>query len=184
MITVHMKNTFTICSKPSCNDALGVIVSSEELKNDIFAKYYFVGHTSPVWVPRTDPRLPNSVGFLRSERGRVSQDDFLCFGDSHPLVPVRWGDPGSLREKVLTYGALARHNLHLPLIVVTPHSAAPASAVEEFRRKIDSLYAYCAMTNRATFLPMFACIRCSGWFGCLPVELVSLVIRAYFGVEA
>lgn len=145
--------------------------------------YHLQGITSPIAVPRSDPRLPDELGYMRSGRDRESSSDFLRFKNGHPSLPVRWGVDPFLKEKTLYYPQLAKRNLHLPLIVISP----PREIKPENRRKYEDrnneLYAYCAKMNRATFLMMFGCLKRRGLFGRLPVELVSYITMVYFGVE-
>jgi hypothetical protein len=182
-VTIHSRDTFTVCKSAACATALCVRIADEELGHDVYMNYHLLGHTYPVSVPRSDPRLPDELGFMRRGRERESSLDFLRFRNGHPALPIRWGVEPFLKEKTLYYPQLAKRNLHLPLVVITPPRGAGEGDKRRYEERNNELYAYCAKTNRATFLMMFACLKSRGLFGRLPVELVSYITLAYFGVE-
>ena len=183
-ITIHSRETFTVCSSAQCQKALSNKIATEELENDLYMTYYLLGRTSSIAVPRSDPRLSDELGFMRSGRDRESSSDFLRFKNRHPALPVRWGVEPLLKEKTLYYPQLAKRNLHLPLIVITPPRGIKPANTRKYEERNNELYAYCAKTNRATFLMMFACLKSRGLFGRLPVELVSYITMVYFEIES
>ena len=142
VVTVHKYNNFTDCGDPVCDLEVSKKIEIEELEKKAFMKYFFRGNTSEISLPRSDRSLPNAIGFLRQGRIRESQYDFLEFKGKHPLVPVRWGKGFNLSEKVLKYNTLSRHNLHLPLIVVSSYSVPQNIS---YKRLNVSLYSYCCM---------------------------------------
>ena len=176
-VTVHRYTSFTDCGDPSCDAHATSMIEAEEHDKATFMKYYFRGNTEKISIPRSDPTLPNATGFLRSGQTRESQYDFLQFAGKHPKFPVRWGTDGSLMEKIMKYQILARHNLHLPLVVVVSHSDPQSSSYIELN---NSLYSYCCMTNKATFLLLLSYALDSGFFSILPIELVRMIVEFYF----
>ena len=178
-ITVHKYNTFTECGNPECDPSVTKKIENEEHEKRTFMKYHFEGNTSGISIPRSNPSAANEIGYLRSERQRECLYDFLQFDGKHPLILTRWAHKGQLSEKVLKYKTLARHNLHLPLIVVRPPGICLSTPYIHLN---NSLYAYCCMTNQATFIPLLSFGLKSGLFSLLPIEIINIITTSYFQI--
>ena len=94
-----------------------------------------------------------------------------------------YGDADHLKmqyTKYLAYDTLARHNLHLPMVHISQRCFTNTELNAKFVKNQQSLYDFCAHTNKATKMIMMARHRNTTYFSCLPEELVRLIIYFYF----
>ena len=84
------------------------------------------------------------------------------------------------RCKHVRFGDLSRVNTHLPLVRITQSDKASNIEKERLKKLQNRLNNCCLLTNKATRLVIFSHIRCDGSFGCLPRELVSVILKHYY----
>ena len=181
-ITSHFNKQFSLCESSECRAKHYVGVAQHELQNDVFTSYYFIGASHMVSIPRSNPVLPNPIGYVREGRHRESVYDFLTFKGQDPVIPVRWRTSGgSTKEKTMAYSKLARHNLVLPAIRIVPHSLHCGEELRAlYALRNQELYVQCLTMNQGTFLPILSHALKSGMFAYLPIELVQLIIHSFY----
>ncbi len=176
--TCHNGRTFVSCTDTECKLLHARAVVKHELKTQTFQNYSIYGADRKVKIPRSDGSVCD--GEIVYQQGFPPSSCIMIRNDHIIFYTEFLDSEQELRCKHVSFGDLSRVNTHLPLVRITQSDKASNIEKKRLKKLQNRLNNFCVLTNRATRLVVMSHARSDGSFGCLPRELVSVILKHYY----
>ena len=174
---------YVACGDSGCRLARDRAICDHELSIGKFCDYVICGNAKNIVIPRSG----GSVSTPRTSIGEAKRCPHAreaISDDSHLRLYVDFVDDGKLLEKSVKFVELAKHNLHMPVVLLTGATRiADAGRQDALRERRRLLINRLIMYSRASRLVLVSHIKDDGMFALLPAELVRRVFAFYYNLD-